>query len=152
MDYWRFRVRRLKTHDSLTLREGALPLSTPERLPRALVVDDEKPDRDAIKRIFIREGFAVDEATNGREALDRIRQHNYDVIVLDILMPYVDGFEVMRHLKNQAPQVLARIIVISRLNHKDMRVFFPGCKIIQKPASDEDLKEVAQMYRGERNH
>lgn len=115
--------------------------------PRALLVDDDEPDRHHNRDIFLREGFAVDEAVNGREALDRIRQNSYDIIVLDILMPYVDGYEVMRHLKTQAPDVLNRTVVVSRLNLKDMKVFFPGCRLIQKPASREDLMRAARESR-----
>ena len=137
----------MKTHDFVTSRKGAAFLNTSKR-PRALLVDDEAPDRHSVKEIFVREGFVVDEATNGQDALDKIREHHYDVIVLDILMPYVDGYEVVRHLKTQSPEILEKIIVISRLNIKDMNVFFPGCRVIQKPASDEDLKQIARQYRG----
>lgn len=115
--------------------------------PRALLVDDDEPDRHHNRDIFLREGFLVDEAVNGREALDRIRENAYDIIVLDILMPYVDGYEVMRHLKTQAPDILNRTVVVSRLNLKDMQVFFPGCRLIQKPASREDLLRAAREYR-----
>lgn len=115
--------------------------------PRALLVDDDEPDRHHTRDIFLREGFSVDEAVNGREALDRIRENSYDIIVLDILMPYVDGYEVMRHLKMQAPDVLNRTVVVSRLNLKDMKVFFPGCRLIQKPASREDLMRAAREHR-----
>jgi CheY-like chemotaxis protein len=115
--------------------------------PRALLVDDDEPDRHHTRDIFLREGFTVDEAVNGREALDRIRENSYDIIVLDILMPYVDGYEVMRHLKTQAPDVLNRTVIVSRLNLKDMQVFFPGCRLIQKPASREDLMRAAREYR-----
>jgi CheY-like chemotaxis protein len=115
--------------------------------PRALLVDDDEPDRHHNRDIFLREGFTVDEAVNGREALDRIRENSYDIIVLDILMPYVDGYEVMRHLKMQRPDVLNRTVVVSRLNLKDMQVFFPGCRLIQKPASREDLMRAAREYR-----
>lgn len=113
----------------------------------ALVVEDEAADRQLVKDIFLREGFLVDEATNGREALEKIRSRKYDVIVLDILLPYLDGYEVMRHLRSQAPEILERTVIVSRLHAKDMETFFPGCHIIQKPASEEDLARIARLFR-----
>lgn len=67
--------------------------------------------------------------------------------MLDILMPNVDGFDVMRHLKTQAPEVINRMVVCSRLNLKDMKVFFPGCTVLQKPASADDLVALARRFK-----
>ena len=121
-------------------------MSTAERMFHALVVDDEEQDRHFVRDIFLREGFQVHEATNGREALDHLKRNAYDVIVLDILMPYLDGFEVMRHLKNQSAPDLQHTVVVSRLNLKDMKVFFPGCRVVQKPVSGEDLAAIAREF------
>lgn len=116
-----------------------------DRTPRALVVDDEEEDRLRIIGILKEEGFQVQEARNGREALDRIRRDEFEIIVLDILMPYVDGFEVMSHLKKKNPDVLARTIVASRLDLKDLSTFFPACRVIQKPVSMTELSGIARQ-------
>ena len=122
-------------------------MSTAERTFSALVVDDEEQDRHFVRDIFLREGFQVDEATNGREALDHLKRRKYHVIVLDILMPYVDGFDVMRQLKTRSPNDLEHTVVVSRLNLKDMKVFFPGCRVVQKPVSPEDLAAIARDFQ-----
>ena len=96
------------------------------RTLRALVADDDFDDRTMICEVLVRCGFDVDEADNGRQALALIRQTDYSIIVLDILMPQVDGFEVLKHLKTRDPEVLARTVVVSRLNLSDMKVFSPS--------------------------
>jgi CheY-like chemotaxis protein len=115
------------------------------RTLRALVVDDEEEDRLRITEILKEEGFHVQEARNGREALDLMRRDEYEIIVLDILMPYVDGFEVMSHMKKRNPEVLARTVVASRLDLKDLSTFFPACRVVQKPVSMTELSGIARQ-------
>lgn len=116
-----------------------------DRTLRALVVDDEEEDRIWISDILKGEGFNVQEARNGREALDWISKGQFEVIVIDVLMPYVDGFEVMRLLKKQNPELLGRMVVASRIDLKDLSTFFPSCRVIQKPVSKADLSNIARQ-------
>ncbi len=114
------------------------------RALRALVVDDEDEDRLRIVDILSNEGFNVQEARNGREALAQLQNGHFEMIVLDVLMPYVDGFEVMGHLKKQNPEMLTRTVVASRLDLKDLTTFFPACRVIQKPVGMADLSGIAR--------
>jgi two-component system response regulator MprA len=66
---------------------------------RILVVDDEPSVREALKRALSVEGYQVDTAADGGDALDRISQQAPDAMVLDILMPRVDGLELCRMLR-----------------------------------------------------
>ncbi len=66
---------------------------------RILVVDDEPSVRDALERALRLEGYRVELAANGREALDALAQAPPDAMVLDVLMPEVDGLEVCRRLR-----------------------------------------------------
>ena len=66
---------------------------------RILVVDDEQRMVDLIRMNLEIEGFQVIEATNGVQALDEVRKHIPDLIILDIMMPQLDGFEVLRMLR-----------------------------------------------------
>ncbi len=61
-----------------------------------LVVDDEERLRDLLRAYLTQEGYAVVTAANGREALDRTRHEPFDLIILDIMMPEMDGYEFMR--------------------------------------------------------
>jgi len=121
------------------------------RTLRALVADDDLDDRTTICRVLVACGFDVDEADNGRQALELIRKTDYAMIVLDILMPQVDGFEVLKHLKTRDPEVLARTVVVSRLNLTDMKVFFPFCQLLEKPLDVRELETIARIVRNSAN-
>ncbi|MCC6175461.1 MAG: response regulator transcription factor [Chloroflexi bacterium] len=69
------------------------------RKQRILLVDDEPRIRDSVRMNLDIEGFDVFEAGNGQEALDKLRLVMPDLIVLDVMMPEVDGFEVLREIR-----------------------------------------------------
>jgi len=64
-----------------------------------LIVDDEQFLRKILGRIISREGFSVDEATNGQQALDKMQSNNYDVVISDICMPSLNGIELLKEIK-----------------------------------------------------
>ena len=64
-----------------------------------LVVDDDPYIRELVGTLLRREGFAVREAGNGREALQQLAEHRADLCVLDLMMPGMDGFEFCRHAR-----------------------------------------------------
>ena len=66
---------------------------------RVLVVDDEPPVRDALERALSLEGYTVDLAEDGAQALKKVTTEEPDVVVLDVLMPGVDGLETCRRLR-----------------------------------------------------
>ncbi|MFU0791579.1 response regulator transcription factor [Cerasibacillus sp. JNUCC 74] len=72
-----------------------------EKETKVLVVDDEERIRRLIRMYMEREGFIVEEAENGTEALQFALDHHYDVILLDIMMPEMDGVEVCQELRKE---------------------------------------------------
>jgi two-component system response regulator MprA len=70
-----------------------------EQLPRILVVDDEPAVQSALSRALALERYEVALADDGREALERLGAAAYEAVILDIAMPYVDGLEVCRRLR-----------------------------------------------------
>ncbi|MFY9440072.1 MAG: response regulator transcription factor [Tepidanaerobacteraceae bacterium] len=68
---------------------------------RILVVDDEKRIVDLVRLYLEREGYVVDEAFNGEAALDMISKRSYDLIVLDIMLPVIDGWTVCKELRKK---------------------------------------------------
>ncbi len=76
-----------------------------------LIIDDEKAIRKTLTEILSFEGFTIDEASDGAEALKKIKENNYDCILCDIKMPKVDGLEVLEKTKETNPDV--PFIVIS---------------------------------------
>src|SRR5690625_5539594 len=68
---------------------------------KVLVVDDEERIRRLIQMYLAREEFEVEEADNGRQALEMALENDYDVILLDIMMPEMDGIEVCTELRKE---------------------------------------------------
>ena len=64
-----------------------------------LVVDDEDKIRDIIKKYASFEGYSVTEAANGMEAVEKCKNHKFDIIIMDIMMPELDGFSACREIR-----------------------------------------------------
>ncbi|HEY5610455.1 MAG TPA: response regulator [Thermoanaerobaculia bacterium] len=80
---------------------------------KALVVDDDAAVRRMVQRILEREMFTVETAQDGLEALDKIRSENYSVIILDLMMPKLDGFGVLDHIQQNWPEKIGKVIVLT---------------------------------------
>jgi two-component system OmpR family response regulator len=72
---------------------------------RALVVEDYAPVRNAVREGLVEAGFAVDSAANGEDGLWHAEQNPYDVVILDIMLPKLDGLEVLRRLRAAGSKV-----------------------------------------------
>lgn len=70
-----------------------------EPRPRILVVDDEAPIRDLVRGYLVREDFAVSEAADGPSAVAAVRDSDPDVVILDVMLPGLDGIEVCRQIR-----------------------------------------------------
>lgn len=89
---------------------------------RVLVVDDEVDLVRAVARGLRREGYAVDEAFDGAEALEKTAEVAYDVICLDLTMPAVDGTEVCRRLRGRSGDPQPRILMLTARDSLEHRV------------------------------
>ena len=72
---------------------------------RVLVADDERAVRESLRRALVLEGYEVELASGGREALESVGNGRADVVVLDVLMPDIDGLEVCRRLRGSGDRV-----------------------------------------------
>jgi CheY-like chemotaxis protein len=88
-----------------------------------LVIDDDNAVRAAVKAVLAREGYDVTAAEDGRSGLAAIDTHLYDLIIVDIFMPGMDGLEAIRRIKQHAP--LVPIIAISGFLFRDSSVPAP---------------------------
>ncbi len=61
-------------------------------MSKILIVDDEEKIRELIKKYAVFEGYETDEAGDGMEAVEKCRASDYDIVVMDIMMPFLDGF------------------------------------------------------------
>jgi len=83
---------------------------------KILVVDDENFNRDIIKKVLIKEGFSILEATNGKESLKMLESNDIDLILMDIMMPIMDGFKAIETIKKQSLYKKLPIIAITALS------------------------------------
>ena len=117
-----------------------------------LVVDDEPMARTLLRLMLVRAGFEVLEAEDGFDALDQIKQRLPDVMILDVMMPGMDGFAVCETLRNDDMTAELPIIMLSAKTDLDSvnRGLRAGAtKYLTKPVSPEDLTRNVRDVLGE---
>ena len=83
--------------------------------PSVLVVDDDQDIRESLAQILVEEGFEVSSACNGMEALEEIDRRRPDVMLLDLMMPVLTGWEVIERLRLSQTHSKLPIVVLSAL-------------------------------------
>lgn len=115
--------------------------------PRILIVDDDPVIVRLLQINFRLEGYEVDTASRGEEALQRVREHLPDVVVLDVMMPGLDGWEVCRQLKEN-PKVshIPVIFLSARAQDEDrQRGYALGVdEYVTKPFDPAHLVEIVR--------
>lgn len=118
---------------------------------RALVVDDDDPIRTMLAKVVERQNLQVDTARDGIEAIERIDQDGYSVIVLDMMMPRVDGYGVLQHMQAFHPEKLRCTIIASAvpeseiLKKFDMPVYRVHAKPFDMTRLIEDIRACTAM-------
>ena len=102
-----------------------------------LVVDDIEANRDLLARRLLKEGHRVLTAADGKEALIRLEQEEFDLVLLDLMMPGMNGFEVLQRIKSHQDMRNVPVIMVSALNETDSVV-----RCIEAGAHDYLLKPV----------
>ena len=80
---------------------------------RILVVEDDNAIRTMVQRVLRHEGLAVDCASDGFEAIEKLSRNDYGTVVLDLAMPRADGIDVLRYMEREKPQVERKVIVMT---------------------------------------
>jgi CheY-like chemotaxis protein len=106
-------------------RSAILLKGAPGRRPVVLVVDDEAPVRDLVCTYLTRGGFEALSSSSGEDALTLLETRTVDLILIDVLMPGVDGFDTVRVLKSRPEQAQIPVLFMSGFPEKN-RVLFAG--------------------------
>lgn len=115
---------------------------TAEQQKRVLVVDDETGIRKLLCEVLRGRGLDVDEAGDGKEALDLIAARQYGVIVLDLVMPVIDGFVVAEKLSLLKPRPVVLVVTDSEPSLVDWLDPLAVHGIVRKPYEAEELANV----------
>lgn len=113
---------------------------------RVLVVDDEKEFVDTLTERLMLRGFEVDQAYTGDEALEKIMNRDYDVMVLDVRMPGRSGIETLREVRKERP--LLSVLMLT--GHATVETAIEGMKLgamdyLLKPTETKDLVEKIEV-------
>jgi len=110
-----------------------------------LIVDDNEPIRRLVSKILRREGYEIEEAFDGLEAMEKLNLRTFDAIVLDLMMPRANGFEVIAYLRQQKPEVLKRVVVMtaamSQLSSDELREIG---QVVAKPFEIDNLLQTVR--------
>ncbi|MCX2795511.1 Hpt domain-containing protein [Microbulbifer thermotolerans] len=123
-----------------------------ERQLKVMVVDDSVTVRKVTSRFLEREGYLVTTAKDGQDAVIQLQDQIPDLILLDIEMPRMDGFEVARHIRgNQRLRDIPIVMITSRTGskHRDYALSLGVNHYLGKPYQEEVLLETIREYTGE---
>jgi signal transduction histidine kinase/CheY-like chemotaxis protein len=124
-----------------TPEEGARVVQA-ERGPLVLVIDDDAATRDLLQRFLVKEGFDVVTAAGGEEGLRLAKQLKPMAITLDVLMPHMDGWAVLRAMRGDPDLADTPVAVVTMLDDRSMGYALGATEYLTKPVDRERLLDV----------
>src|ERR1700758_5139512 len=115
-----------------------------DRLARILLVDDEQSIQTLLSYPLRKEGYDVVQATDGRQALDRFDEQVFDLVVLDLMLPKVDGLEVCRRLRSRSSVPIIMLTAKSEEIDKVVGLELGADDYITKPFSLREFSSRIQ--------
>jgi signal transduction histidine kinase/DNA-binding response OmpR family regulator len=112
-----------------------------------LAIDDDPSARDLISRGLTKSGFKVLLASSGEEGLQMAREHAPDLITLDVLMPGMDGWAVLRHLKSDPQTSAIPIVMVSMVDDRELGRALGAAEYLPKPIDHAHLADVLNRFR-----
>jgi CheY-like chemotaxis protein len=115
-------------------------LSMLRRKGRILVLDDDLAMQRLVSMLLRRAGYRVDVVSEGSQAIERIRQHDYAALLLDVMTPTEGGLTVIRHLKEKNPAMLDRVLLVTGSPDSLLKSFAGDVHgIVHKPFRADEL-------------
>ncbi|HEX6095540.1 MAG TPA: response regulator [Thermoanaerobaculia bacterium] len=110
-------------------------------MPTILLVEDDEPTRVLIAALCRRIGVDIDLAGDGAHALELIRRRPYSALLLDLMLPKMNGFELLREIRSCRPALLCRTIILTAVSDATLRDFDGGgtLALLRKPFDIADL-------------
>jgi DNA-binding response OmpR family regulator len=116
---------------------------------RILVIDDEEIIRVSCKRTLVPEGYGVDVAASGKEGLELFEKSEYDLVLIDLKMPGMDGIEVLVNIKRQKPEQNVVIMTgYDTIEHVVESISSGAAHYLEKPFTPDTLIERIKEVLG----
>ena len=84
-----------------------------------LIIEDDKFLRELIAKKLIKEGYEISEAVDGEEGMKKVKEEKPDLVLLDLILPGIDGFEVLSRMREESALTSIPVIILSNLGQKE---------------------------------
>ncbi|MGO8744941.1 MAG: response regulator [Thermoguttaceae bacterium] len=134
---------------------GVLPV--PKRILRVLLAEDTPANQKLVRHILKNRGHSVEIAENGRQALERLVQEDFDVVLMDVQMPEMDGFQATAAIRKLADATKARLPIIAMTAHalkgdQDRCLAAGMDSYLSKPIKRDELIELVERLAGTKDN
>jgi len=129
-----------------SFEKGAVTMKDKQSI---LFVDDDEQFRKAMVRIFEASGFDITTAKDGQEALDLLSESTYNLIITDLKMPVLDGYELVREIKKR--EIKIPVIILTGYGEVETYIDLMNMGVydhIEKPVSQRELMDLARKAIG----
>ncbi len=128
-------------------KRSTYPDDTFHQKPRVLVADDDQSIRQLVQTVVRRENIEVDTAFDGQDTIEKLQENEYDLILLDLMMPRVDGFGVIEYLKSHPQQHKPVVLVITAYADQKFKDVDPNivAGVLRKPFEIADLGNLVRL-------
>lgn len=106
---------------------------------KILIVDDEAQMRKLVKLYLLQEGYQVEEAEDGQEAIKRLRKDDYDLMILDVMMPMMDGWETIQHVRKMSDLPIIMLTAKGTVQDKVIGLSTGADDYLVKPFDEAEL-------------
>ncbi|MBT2679574.1 response regulator transcription factor [Bacillus sp. ISL-35] len=106
---------------------------------KILIVDDEAQMRKLVKLYLLQEGYQVEEAEDGQEAIDMLRKDDYDLMILDVMMPMMDGWETIQHVRKMSDLPIIMLTAKGTVQDKVTGLSTGADDYVVKPFDEAEL-------------
>ncbi len=132
-------------------RREARARKNPDMAKKILIADDEYDIRFVLKQLLTLEGFDVTSVENGRKALDALEQEDFDLLMLDLMMPEVDGFGVLEALSPAKLHGMKVVILSAKATDEDAVVGYSvgAAQYVTKPFDNDRVVDIVKYLVGE---
>jgi CheY-like chemotaxis protein len=121
-----------------------LPPSLSFKSPSVLIIEDDPRDMTWLKKTLHEAGFTIEVATTGKQALIQCQQQTFDLITLDLFLPDLGGWEVLKTIRTDGPNQNVPVIVITMVTDRKVGLGFPINDLLNKPVRVGDLMAALQ--------